>query len=431
MMFRATAAKVKGWINRKNALFLLAATAGLLTTTLLMATAPEHPPREVIEKAWPVSTTLAEVSRFTPELQAFGRVESPRHAHLSMPLDAPVLAVHVSEGDSVEPGDPLVTLDATEARLAYARRAAELAGKQASLDSLDNDFASEREVLERLQELQELAERRVARLTELYARQLVSTNDVDTLRQDAALRAIELSRQAALVERQPQRRAAAEAAVRSAQAELDEQAVYLERTVLRAPFAGRITRVDTAQGDRVQPGKTLVSLYDSTSLRIRARLPSAVAAELRSLVAEDSTISATIAGTGLRAELRQLSSEIEAGSSGVDALFDLPPDSRLEIGRAVDITLQMPAVDGVALVPQQSLHNNRVVYLVENQRLRAIPVTTHGTRRNERGELDVLVSAGALHDGAEILSSDMPQARQGLLVEATARGTTVPDDQMT
>lgn len=79
----------------------------------------------------------------------------------------------------------------------------------------------------------------------------------------------------------------------------------------------------------------------------------------------------------------------------------------------------MPAVEGAAALPQQSLHDSRLVYAVEDERLRAIPVTTHGTRRNCRGGLDVLVSSQALRDGAEVLISDMPQARQGLLVNAT------------
>lgn len=419
MMIRSSLAALTSRMHRKNALFVMAAGAGMLTTTLLMATAPEHVPQEVTEKAWPVSTALVEVARFSPELQVFGRVESPRHSRLSSSLDAPVLKVHVSEGDSVKAGDPLVTLDTAEAGLVHTQRAAELADRQASLESLASDFASEARVLEHLQELQSLAQRRVNRLTDLYARKLVSTTEVDTLRQDVALRTIELSRQQALVQRQPQRLASARAAVRSAQAALDEQQIRLERSTLRAPFDGRITQMDISEGDRVQPGKTLVALYDSATLRIRARLPSTLAARIRPLLAADTGIEAVVSGSRGTAMLTNLSSEIEAGSSGVDAFFELPEHSPLEIGRTVDITVTMPPLDGVAAVPQQSLHDNRHVYVVSGDRLQAIPVVTHGTRRNPQGGQDVLVSSQTLQDGAEVLVSDMPQAREGLLVRAT------------
>lgn len=419
MMIRSSLAALTSRMHRKNALFVMAAGAGMLTTTLLMATAPEHLPQEITEKAWPVSTALVEVGRFSPELQVFGRVESPRHSRLSSSLDAPVLKVHVSEGDSVTAGDPLVTLDTAEAGLVHARRAAELADRQASLESLTSDFASEARVLEHLQELQSLARRRVSRLTDLYARKLVSTTEVDTLKQDLALRSIELSRQQALLQTQPQRLASARAAVRSAQAALDEQQLRLDHSTLRAPFDGRITQVGISEGDRVQPGKTLVALYDSATLRIRARLPSTLATRLRPLLAADTGIQAVVSGSRGTATLRNLSHEIEAGSSGVDAFFDLPVHSPLEIGRTVDITVNMPPVEGVAAVPQQSLHENRYVYVVSGDRLQAIPVATHGTRRNPRGGQDVLVRSQVLQDGAEVLVSDMPQAREGLLVRAT------------
>lgn len=430
MIFRRALATMRPRINRKNALFVVAAGTGMLATTLLMATAPEHVPQEVTEKAWPVSTTLIEVDRFAPELQVFGRVESPRHTRLSSALDAPVMAVHVSEGDNVRAGEPLVTLDAEEAQLVYAQRAADLAGKQASLDALESDFASEKRVLAHMQELQELAERRVTRLTGLYSRKLVSTTEVDTLRQDLALRTIELSRQQALVERQPQRLATARAAVQSARAALDEQQLQIERCIVRAPFDGRITLVDASEGDRVQPGKVIVALFDSSSLRLRARLPSTLASDLRSHLDAGARIDATIAGTPGAGTLANLSSEIEAGSSGVDALLHLPADSPLEIGRTVEVTLQLPAVDGLASLPQQSLHDNRVVYVVESGRLQAIPVTPHGTRHNPLGGLDVLVSSPALRDGAEVLISDMPEAREGLLVDATRPEPARSDDQL-
>ncbi|MEQ8514242.1 MAG: HlyD family efflux transporter periplasmic adaptor subunit [Chromatocurvus sp.] len=430
MIIRARLSALKSRIHRKNALFVMAASAGMLTTTLLMATAPEQVPQEVTEKAWPVSTTLVEVDRFVPELQVFGRVESPRHTQLSSALDTPVRTVHVSEGDSVQAGKPLVTLDTAEAELVHAQRAADLAGKQASLESLQSDFASEERVLGHMQALQELAESRVTRLTDLYARRLVSTTEVDALRQEVALRTIELSRQQALVQRQPQRLAGARAAVQSAAAALAEQQIRLERSILRAPFDGRITRVSASEGDRVQPGKILVALYDSAGLRLRARLPSTLAAELRSLHAAGTHITATIAGHRDIATLANLSGEIEAGSSGVDAFFDLPSDSALEIGRTVEITLKMPAVEDVAALPQQSLHDSRLVYAVEDGRLQAIPVTTHGTRRNSLGGLDVLVSSPALRDGAEVLISDMPQARQGLLVNATRPRPGRSDDRL-
>ncbi len=430
MTLKTTLAGLTTRIQRKNILFVAAVVVGTMTTTVLMATAPEHAPQEITEKVWPISTTLIELDRLGPEVQAYGRVESPRHTRLSSAIDAPVAGVHVSEGDSVRAGDPLVTLDAAEARLVQAQRAADLAGTKATLESLESDFDSEQRVLAQMQELHALAERRVNRLTELYARQLVSTTEIDGLKQDVSMRRIDYSRQQALVKRQPQRLAAARAAVDSAMAALDEQQLRLERSVLKAPFDGRVTRVDASEGERVTPGKMLVALYDVNTLRVRARLPSNLVSALKSQLANGHQISAEITGSPTMAALDQLSTEIEPGSSGIDALFKLPINSPLEIGRTVDLILHMPAIDQVVAVPQQSLHRNGYIYIVENQRLRSIPVVTHGTRDNGRDGLEVLVSSPELKEGVEVLISDMPEAKDGLLVEVARPQSNTMNDRL-
>lgn len=419
MDFRKTMTVMKQQMNRKNLLFCIAAAGGMLTTTFIMATAPEHVPTEPVEKTWPVSTTVIELDDLAPELVVFGRVESHRHSELSSAIDAPVQTVHVSEGDSVQAGDPIMTLDAAAAQLVYAQRMADLAATRASLDAMTSDFASERDILERLKELQALAEHRVSRLVDLYSKQLVSTAEVDTLRQDVAQRAIELSRQQALVDSQPQRLERARAELRNAEAAAAEQQLRVDQSVIRAPFAGRITRIDVSEGNRVQPGQRLVALYDAENLRVRARLPSALIPALRTSLRSGETVSGAIAGVPGRAALAQLAGTMESGSSGIDAFFNLPANSNVETGRTLEMTLQMPPVADVAALPQHSLHDNNTIYTVSEQRLQRLPVTVHGTRRNERGGVDVLVSSGSLRDGDEVLSSDMAQAREGLLVETT------------
>lgn len=244
------------------------------------------------------------------------------------------------------------------------------------------------------------------------------------------MRRIDYSRQQALVKRQPQRLAAARAAVDSAMAALDEQQLRLERSVLKAPFDGRVTRVDASEGERVTPGKMLVALYDVNTLRVRARLPSNLVSALKSQLANGHQISAEITGSPTMAALDQLSTEIEPGSSGIDALFKLPINSPLEIGRTVDLILHMPAIDQVVAVPQQSLHRNGYIYIVENQRLRSIPVVTHGTRDNGRDGLEVLVSSPELKEGVEVLISDMPEAKDGLLVEVARPQSNTMNDRL-
>ena len=77
-------------LSRKNRAFIGILALSLVSTGTLMATAPKHDPNEVEEKAWPVSTVVAEAGTRVPELNLFGRVETPNHAGLSAAVEAEV-----------------------------------------------------------------------------------------------------------------------------------------------------------------------------------------------------------------------------------------------------------------------------------------------------------------------------------------------------
>jgi RND family efflux transporter MFP subunit len=351
-------------------------------------------------------------------------VESPRHVDLSSAISERIARIHVEEGDRVRAGEVLLTLDTAEAELLLRQRKAELANREAERDALETDFRSEREILDHLRDQQSLAEQRISRLKDMYSRQLVSTAELDTLKQEASLKSVELSRQTALVDRQPQRLAAAEAQVETARAALDAQQLIIERSTLRAPFDGRITQVRAAEGEQVMAGAPLLSLFDSASLRVRARVATEIAAMIKRELDAGHRVVATLEERDLTLELIQVSAEVDAGSSGLDVLFRLPEDCELELGRSIALTVRLPALSQVAAVPIQSVHENHTVYRVEEQRLRPVRIEHHGTRRRADGGQEILISSGNLQAGDEILSSDLARARNGLLVDTLAGGPT-------
>lgn len=66
----------------------------------------------------------------------------------------------------------------------------------------------------------------------------------------------------------PEDIAVAEAAVAQAEAALAAAEVNLDRTVIRAPFAGTVGRVDIRPGESIGPGTPLLVLGDLTTLRV-------------------------------------------------------------------------------------------------------------------------------------------------------------------
>ncbi|MFW6206275.1 MAG: efflux RND transporter periplasmic adaptor subunit [Gemmatimonadota bacterium] len=149
-------------------------------------------------------------------VSAAGQATAPRAATMLAEVGGRVDAVHVRESDRVAAGALLVSLDPTDMQLALERAEARLAQAEADYrekllfdDDLPPDVRSERERAQRLK----------SGLTD------------------------------------------AELAVREAQ-------LNLERTRVRAPFAGRVASVQVVQGQRVGQGAELLAVVDLNPIEV-------------------------------------------------------------------------------------------------------------------------------------------------------------------
>jgi RND family efflux transporter MFP subunit len=414
-------------ISRKNRILAGLITACLVSTGTLMATAPKHDPNVIKEKQWPVTRAITETETLSPELHLFGRIETPRHAKLSAAIPAEVTELHISEGDKIRQGQLLISLDRAEEELRLQQREADLADSEAQLQLILRDIETDREVLEHMQNLYALTKSKADRLKTLNSKNLIATERLEDTLQEVARQGIQLARQQAQVDNNPQQISQAEAAVSRNMAGLENQRIKLQRADIRAPFDGRISKLLVSPGDRVQPGQVLVSLYDSNALQIRVPVPSSAVKTMKKALRDENTISAKISEQHLEASLQQLASEVGRGKSGVDALFTVADENGvLELGRAVELVITMPAINDVIALPLQSIYGNKRVYLIENDRLRSVVVSPMGQRINGEGELEILVRSDTLASGLAILASNLPRAATGLKVEVVNKPAPEP-----
>jgi len=410
-------------VSRKNRILIFIIVVSLLVTATLMATGPKPEAATAEEKAWPVSAVAVNPQAISPELRLFGRVESPHHANLSSAIAAQVVAVHVREGQTVREGDLLMSLDAADEQLLQQQAEAELMDAEARMNSLKTDFVTDRQVLTHMNKLYTLTSAKAERLKGLNQKQLIATEQLENTLQDVARQGIELARQQALVDKHPQRLASAEAVVKRARAVLANQQLKLSRTTITAPFNGRISTLATSPGDRVVNGSRLLSIYDTSALQVRAAIPANSLPGIKQALASGQPVAARAlrpGGNDTVLELTELASEITRGRAGVDGLFALPEGGAgLELGRAVELQLTLPAVADVVALPSQSLYHNQRIFVIRKQRLQALEVVRVGQRINTAGELEVLIDAKQLDPGSVVMTSSLPRAISGLRVQVT------------
>ena len=416
---------------RRRLLPILILGVGAAVAAGLIASRPEPAPVQVVERAWPVSVEAVRPGRYSPTLVLYGRLESRWSTRLTAGIDADVVEVPVVEGEAVADGQLLVLLDDRDARLQLAQREAELAQAEARVRSEISRHQANVESLPREQSLVALARSEVARLQDLVDSRAGAQSALDTARQAAERQAIALAARRQLVDEHEARLAEVEAARARAEALRDQARLEVERARVTAPFDGRITTVEVSPGRRVRTGDPLVRLFATEALLVRAQVPSRHLATVRAALdaGVDLVARGEVDGRPLQARLRGLAGEAAAATGGVDALFDvIGGDVQLSEGRFVALRLALPARDGLVSLPHEAIYGTDRVYVVDPAgRMRSRTVRRVGEWFGPDGESRVLVEAPALAPGDRVVSTQLPNAIDGLLVQVSeAAGAAAP-----
>lgn len=364
---------------------------GFLLTAGLFASrgdAETSPPSATVPA---VEILVVEPSDQLVRVTATGVVSADRDVSLSAELSAKIVEVSSSliPGGRVSAGQPLITLDGRDYRLAVAQEEARV--RQAELDL-------------RLEK----------------GRQAIAEEDYQRLGQKA--------QDSELARRLPQL-AVAEANLESARASLQRAKNNLERTVIRAPFNAVVVRETAEAGQLATPGQSLTTLVGTDRLRVTVSVPveqlSAVfipgvngevgsPAKVSQRLGDGATITRPGAVLSLVGQLEsntrtaQLVVGVESPLGGAGELPMLP-------GAYVDVVIEGRAAAGAFVVPRAALFDGDQTWVVDAEdRLR------RRTLRVISGDsANVLVTEG-LSPGDRVLLTPLSLPVEGMVVAPTA-----------
>ena len=396
-----------------------------LASVSIFATAPNASPETPRERAWPVSVLIAEPAMLSPRFSSYGRVESSRQSRIRTKLIAEIAQVHVREGQWVATGDVLVELDRDELVLTERRRRAELDQERANLDSISTALRLVEQSTEHFDAMHRIAQTKLERHEGLFERRMISRSLLDEVVQQASAVSIEYQRHLRELADFPNQLGAQRARVAKAEAQLDQARLDLDHAIIRAPFAGPVISVQASPGDYSVIGAVLVEVADASGFEVRAPIPDTYRARVRQYLrnAEPVTAEVMIDGAATALVLTRFAGNVRAGHSGSDAFFQIgTPDptegsTPLEVGRVVNLTITLPPEADLIALPVQSIYENDRIYQVHNDRLKALTVERLGDHQTETGEYRILVRSGELEAGLSILTTQLPKAISGLLVQ--------------
>jgi RND family efflux transporter MFP subunit len=375
---------------------------------LLKATRPVPPAITVQERVWHIDTQTIQPTSLRPTLTLYGRVEAPDRVRAASPVSGRVLEVLVRDGEQVRAHQVLARLDPRDLQPRLTQARADVERERLRYKSDQAALAEERRLLA-------LAEAALRRAELIQAQKLGSQASTDQAREQLARAQLAVTQREQALAEHPARLA-------QLQAKLAEAERDAARGEIIAPFAARVGKVEAAAGDQVQPNQTLLTLYPSDAIYLRAKVPAHLAEELRAALqrGEELTARADFGGKPLHARLERLSGEADA--RGVDALLRLDDPAGVPIGAFVNAQLERPLARDAVALPFSALHGGDRIYLVKDGRLKGVSVQRIGELRIN-GEARLLVHAEALRPGDVVMTTHLPHAIDGLAVMPIQRAS--------
>ena len=408
---------------------LLILAAGVAGMGALVKSKPEREPLGVEERTWTVMAAAVEPGTVTPQLVLFALVDSPRTTRLTSAVTADVKTVEVLEGHRVALGDRLITLDDREARFVLDQRNAEVAELEADLEHEALRHRNNLAALEHEEKLLEIARREVERARNLAERNVGSRSSLDQARREEERQKLTIEQRELAIGEHRSRGKQLRARLARAEAQRSRAMLDLERTQVYPPFEGRITEVSVSPGDRVRPGDPLVELFDAATVELRGQIPLRYLPVARAALERGETLGAraVVGGREVRAVLHRLTARVGRGSGGADGLFRvIEGNDRLQLGRTVALTLDLPAVHDAITIPRGALYGTDRVFVTDGQRMKSVRVERLGETHPAGGEGGVVVRSPHLRASGRVVVTQLPNAVDGLKINVVEAADSEP-----
>ena len=349
----------------------------------------------------PVTVTVVEKKQITPVLFGIGSLEARYTYRIGAVAPGRIKTVNVDVGNVVHAGQVLGEIDPVDLD---EHLNAQLSGIKRSEATIKTTEALLHEAIAK----KEFAVAQAKRYELLQQARAASAETVEAKHQDAAIASASVS--------------AAKASVNAARQELasltaDYQGMVKQRHNLKlfAPVDGLVSSRAAEPGNTVLAGQTIIEMINPKYLWVDVRFDQLQTAGLKAGLSAKVTLRSqpgrSFAGSIQRVEpLADRITEETLAKVVFSALpLPIPP-----IGELCEVTVLLPALSAVPVVPNASIHRvdgQLGVWTIEDSKLHFVPVQTGATDRTgniqvlgglKRGATVAVYSKSALHAGSRI-----------------------------
>jgi RND family efflux transporter MFP subunit len=341
--------KKRTWILLAGALGIVAVAAFVTRSSWMGGNASAQGPQR--PRTISVEVAKAERKPVPVDVDAIGMVTPISSVALKARLETTIVAVHFEDGAKVNEGDLLFTLDSRQI--------------DAQIEQAEGTLARDRAQLEG-------AQRDLRRYTDLVGKGATTQVNVDNAKTQSDI----------LI-----------ATIKADQAALDNLKVQKSYTLIRAPFAGRISAANVKVGNFLRPADTqpLAVINQMAPVYVTFAIPQRVLVDLREAMAKDgSKVIATIPG-----HQRSEEGKVAMVENAVDATTGM-------------VTVRGMMDNGNETLWPGTLVSTKLIIRTEN----SVVVPTIAVQRSQNGNYVFVVKDGA----AKVQPVKVDRTSQGVSV---------------
>lgn len=379
------------WLLRNlvTVVVLLAACAGFVLLTGAMrheeSATVGAPPQSAQPRAVAVTVEPVQFRPVERAVEAVGTLHGYEVVTIAAEIDGQVQRVHHDMADRVRPGEPLLTIDPTDYELALrrAQKALETELSKLGLTAPDPNYDVEKvPAVQQARARMENATLQLRRIETLAERQVVTQEQLDTAKAEYAVTTAAYHQQVLLARGSLVTIQDLQLAVSMAQQKLDD-------TVVRAPVpsqavpgvGGELTYAimsrRVAEGSFVRSGTEVFQLVIDRPLKLVTAVPERHAEEIQP--GQQVSITTSVSSRSIRGTVTRINPVIDSATRTFDVEIIVPnAQGELKAGafaKAAILTQEKPHVATVPLESLVSFAGTTKVFVVENGRAKAVPIT--------------------------------------------------------
>lgn len=324
----------------------------------------------------PVETVAVAERSLERQLKLSGEVQSEGKVDLLAGVTGTVSSINVNAGDKVEQGQLLLELNNDDLLLQVRQAEAALAQARATYIST-RDISFPRRLLEMESGLYQSeinyrsASEQYERMDKLYQEEIISQTEYEQARDnyELALSGYNGAREQLRLEKDGQEKELAVLQAQLAQAEIqvEQGRTTLEKTRIKAPFAGTVTLVNASQGVEVSPGASLVSVVDFEQLYVAFDVTETNLSHLQMHAPVEVMVPA--AGFIGKGTIEEIALSPTPGSKSYPAKAFFKADLPVRMGMHAELLVTQERVEDALVIPRRAVLQDgerHYVYVIEN-----------------------------------------------------------------